>query len=561
MPKTTDSVIFSDIERTILETALQNPDLSNAEIAEETGARITLVRDTRANYEDEVELAEDVADETDEADAVTTPAAVDDAELSEIQTAIIEALAEDQTQTNAEIADQTGGRMALVRDTRDEYGDAIAASSDSTDESADDGTETSVSTEHPEPSETQAEILELAEQNPELTNAEIAERTGARMTLVRDTRNAFETDAGNSNSGTESAANEADLSADTDAEAFSETQVEILETAAANPELTNAEVAAETGTRLTLVRDTIREHESDGESDADSSSDETTPDDTDVLADVDTSAFSGAQLDILETALSNPELTNGEIAARTDSRVALVRDTRYEHEYDDKPWEKDLDNGDDEDDEDDVSEEPTPTEEPVEMPETTDSELLSDAERTVLEAALENPELTNAEIADRTGSRLTLVRDTRATYEDAVDLPTDDSAAADSTGTATTDTTGEPSERQREILAVLEADPELTNAEIAEETGARITFVRDTRTAYGDDINVADTDDGTGGADAGDAASDSRTDDAAGESDTEPTETAETAATEPSAESTSSNTGLLIVVLILILVIVALALL
>ena len=557
MPKTTDSVIFSDIERTILETALQNPDLSNAEIAEETGARITLVRDTRANYEDEVELAEDVADEGDD---VATPTAVDDAELTETQVAIIEALADDSSQTNAEIADRTGTRMALVRDTRDEYGDAIEASAESADESADDGTDTLASTESPEPSETQEEILALAEQNPELTNAEIAEETGARMTLVRDTRNEFDLDAGRSDSGAENAASDTDLSTDIEAEAFSETQVEILETAAANPELTNAEIAAETGTRITLVRDTIREHESDGESESDSSADEptTTDDDTDVLADVDTSAFSGAQLDILETALSNPELTNGEIAERTGSRIALVRDTLYEHEYDDKPWDKDFD---DEDDEDDAAEEATPTEEPVEMPETTDSELLSDAERAILEAALENPELTNGEIAEQTGSRLTLVRDTRATYEAAVDLPVDDSDNADDTGTAATDTTGEPSERQREILDAIGANPERTNAEIAAETDARITFVRDTRTAYGDDIEVADTadtDDGTSAAGAEDAASDSDT----GSTETTDTaETTETAAAEPSAEPSSSNTGLIVAVLLLILVIVALALL
>src|SRR6056297_944132 len=130
MPNTTDSVIFSETEREILETALQNPDLSNAEIAEETGTRITLVRDTRANYEDEVELAADVVDEGSE-----TPTAVDDAELSQTQAEILEQVASDPTMLNAEIAEKTGARVALVRDTREEYQDAIDTAADSADES------------------------------------------------------------------------------------------------------------------------------------------------------------------------------------------------------------------------------------------------------------------------------------------------------------------------------------------------------------------------------------------------------------------------------------------
>jgi len=76
MAKTTDSVIFSDAEQEILELALQNPDMSNSDIAEATGYRLTLVRDTRAEYEDDIELAEDVADaagEGDDSAAESTP--------------------------------------------------------------------------------------------------------------------------------------------------------------------------------------------------------------------------------------------------------------------------------------------------------------------------------------------------------------------------------------------------------------------------------------------------------------------------------------------------------
>jgi len=484
MPKTTDSVIFSDVEQTILEAALQNPDLSNAEIAERTGARLTLVRDTRANYEDDVELAEDVAERAEESTELA--ATVDDADLSETQAEILDAVAGDPTLSNAEIADETGARIALVRDTRAEYGDAVEATAESADESADDAAESS-STEAAEPSDRQAAILELAAENPDMTNAEIAAETGARITLVRDTRSEF----GGATAETEAVDSAAESAAEIDTDGFSETQIELLETVAANPELTNAEIADETGTRITLVRDTISQHESD---DSDTAAEETTAsdDDTDVLADVDTAAFSGAQLEILEIALSNPELTNGEIADETGSRIALVRDTLYEHEYDDKPWDKDLDDDGDDADTDEDDEVATPSEEPIEMPETTASDLLSEAERAILEAALSNPELTNAEIAEETGARLTLVRDTRATYEAVVDLPDEADNAAES-GSADTDTTGEPTERQREILEAIGSDPERTNAEIAAATGARITFVRDTRAAY--DAEVADSED------------------------------------------------------------------
>ena len=537
MPKTTDSVIFSDTEQTILEAALQNPDLSNAEIAERTGARLTLVRDTRANYEDDIELAEDVADETDESSEPA--AAVDDADLSEAEAAVLDAVASDPSLSNAEIADQTGARIALVRDTRAAYGDAVEAAADSTDESADEAAKPS-STEPAEPSDTQTAILDLAAQDPDMTNAEIAAETGARITLVRDTRSEFEGDERVDSAG--------EPAADIDTDGFSETQIGILETAAANPGLTNAEIAEETGTRLTLVRDTISHHESDEEPATEETA--TADDDTDVLAAVDTDAFSGAQLEILELALSNPELTNGEIAAETGSRIALVRDTLYEHEYDDKPWDKDLDDDADDADADEDDEAATPNEEPIEMPETTASDLLSEAERAILEAALANAELTNAEIADQTGARLTFVRDTRATYEEAVDLPEEADETAE-TGSTDTDTMGAPSKRQQEILDTIGANPESTNAEIAAETGARITFVRDTRAAYdAAEVATADADEVT----ATDADGDDTVDETTAAVDDAPEDSAGTAA-----EPSSGGSGTVVLVLIVVLLLIGLA--
>jgi len=152
MPKTTDSVIFSEIEREILETALQNPALSNSEIADRTGARLTLVRDTRRTYEDEVELSEAAAEAAEAADAARSPAGVDDADLSETQVAILEALQADPTLSNAEVADRTGARMALVRDTRAEYGEAVTAAETAADDSEDADTDDTTDTAD-EPSE------------------------------------------------------------------------------------------------------------------------------------------------------------------------------------------------------------------------------------------------------------------------------------------------------------------------------------------------------------------------------------------------------------------------
>ena len=560
MPKTTDSVIFSDIEQEILETALRNPELSNSEIADRTGARLTLVRDTRRNYEDEVELSEAAAEAAETPDP---PAGVDDADLSDTQLAILEALQAEPTLSNAEIADRTGARIALVRDTRTEYGEAVTAAESAADDDAGDADDDSADADDG-PSETQAEILELAAAEPNLSNAELADRTDNRITLVRDTLREFDTDA-TADSGT-SAADRSTPAIDTDA--FSDTQVDIIETALDDPELTNAEIADRTGSRITLVRDTIRAYDSEGDGSDDTETGADTSDESDtadVLADVDTDAFSETQLNVLETALANPELTNAEIADETGTRIAFVRDTRFDHEYDEKPWAGDVDEPDDGDDDEggEAATESTPTSTEPELPETTASELLSAAEREILETALEDPELTNAEIADETGSRITLVRDTRRTYEDAVDLaePTDD---ADATETAVG---GEPeelpettdsellSDAEREVLETALENPESTNAEIAEETGSRITLVRDTRRSYEDAVDLADGD-GSGGEPTADSTPESAEVDQTGAADAAES----TGSAEPAGGSEGGlNTGLIVALLIGLLLVIAIA--
>lgn len=510
MPKTTDSVIFSDAEQEILELALQNPELSNSEIADQTGLRLTLVRDTRRQYEADVTLADDVAEQPNDEEPTVD---IDTADLSATEHVILELVAENPQITNAEIAEQTGARVALVRDTRDTYGDQIE-----TQPVDEDDTETNPTPSGPgEPSATQQEILTVAAGDPTLSNADIAEQTGARVTLVRDTLDQYDvpsdsavdgdtatdsdtaadndTDSavdsdtdtavdGDTDGGTDTTA-DSDTTVDSvdeiDTENWSDAEIRILEAAAENPSATNRDLAKKTWARIPLVRDTLAAYAADDEAATDDSTDGS-DDRTDVLEAVDTAAFSGTQLRILETALSNPELTNGEIAEQTDTRITLVRDTLYEHEYDEKPWAGNVDDETDgeldETDEDDEIVVESDTE--IEIPDTTASEVFNDRQRAILEAALENPELTNSEIADQTGARLTLVRDTRETYEDGVALAEDDSHDSEQTASTGSSESTTLTEKQKAIIAAADATDEATIAEIAAQTDSRIPLVRDT---------------------------------------------------------------------------------
>lgn len=177
LTKPTDSASFNTAETKILETALTDPMLTNAEIAERTGTRVALVRDTRAAYEDEVELAE-ASSATSDSDSAVDEAGAGGPDLSETQQAILDAIAQQPDRTNAEIAEQTDTRIALVRDTREAYADEGESTASDAPHTA----------EPSSPSGIKRKILDEATADPTLTNAEIAERTGARITLVRDTR-------------------------------------------------------------------------------------------------------------------------------------------------------------------------------------------------------------------------------------------------------------------------------------------------------------------------------------------------------------------------------------
>ncbi|ESS09931.1 MAG: Winged helix-turn-helix DNA-binding protein [uncultured archaeon A07HN63] len=470
MLKPTDSASFNDTEQAILEAALQNPDMTNAEIAAETGARVSLVRDVREEHEDEVELPEDDGyGDSGGGGSVDT-----DADLSSTQEAILAAAAENPEATNADIADETGARLPLVRDTLATHGDAVdAAGGGSSGGSSGSSGGASSAAAGGDLSDAQQSIVEYAADNPDATNREVADAVGARLPTVRDTLAEHgDGGAGGTAGGSSGGAGGSD----------SDLQSEIVELAEANPEMTNAEIADEAGARVTLVRDTLADNEY-------SSSEVETAGDGELPAGVDASVLNDTEQAILELAQSDEELTNAEIAAQTGTTVAIVRDTRVKYEPD-----KSADYGgegtieeDDEDEETttttDTSREWTPGD-PTELQEE------------ILQTALGNEDLTNAEIAAETGARLPLVRDTLADYDDLTlaDLeggvsssyePDEPSSWDDLTAT------------QQAILNAAEEDPEATNAEIAEEVGARLPTVRDTRANYEDGI-------GTGGSAGGD---------------------------------------------------------
>lgn len=520
MKKPTDSASFSETESAILEAALRNPSATNAEIAEQTDTRVALVRDIRDEYEDEVELPED-AEEAD--DSVDLDLDADD--LSDTQLAVLEAAARDPTATNAEIAAETDMRVALVRDIRDEYEDQVDVgvapeTDDADDETADDEVELS---------DRQQEILDLVAANPELTNAEVAEQTGARVTLVRDTRSEH---ADSSVAAGGEPADDGDATDDTgsdDAGSAGDIQEQIQAVAADNPEMTYGEIAEEVGARVPLVRDTLAEYEYSSGGGIE------TADDGELPSGVDASMLTDTEQAILELAQEDSELTNAEIAAQTGTHVAIVRDTRTEHE----PG-KSADYGgqgtiEDDDDDDAAGTVSATTDDDREWNPGEPSDLQTE----ILRLALETPELTNAEIAEETGARIPVVRDTRDDYDEMTlaDLDTDTGETAESS----IDTgPGEPTAVQESILSAAADSPSATNAEIADDLGVRVTLVRDTRRIY-------DVDD----------ASDTDTSSAAEEEPTSDTADADAAAEETATESADGvSMGRLVALAILVVLIV-----
>ena len=358
---------------------------------------------------------------------------------------ILETAATRPELTPAEIAAETGHIVPTVRDTLDAYGDIV-------DSREGHPTASSKPIDSASFNETEQAVLEAALRTPESTNREIATRVNAHVGLVRDIRDEYEAVATLPDD--ESPRSEESESAmEFDQELLSSAQEEILELVRAEPALTNAEIADRTGSRLTLVRDTIAAHGPEGATRRRSGGPKPT----------DSASFNETEQAVLEAALRNPEATNREIAARVDAHVGLVRDIREAYEETATlPADHDAERAASTD------EEPT-----------ADRAALSETQHAILAVAAEGSERTYAEIAEQTGARLPLVRDTLETYnpEEVIEETTGDTA----------DSPGTPSEIQRTIIEHASAHPSQTYAEIAAATDTRLPLVRDTIEAHGDE--------------------------------------------------------------------------
>jgi hypothetical protein len=312
------------------------------------------------------------------------------------------------------------------------------------------------------------QVLETATARPELTAAEIAAETGHIVPTVRDILEAHDDAIERPED------QPATTSKPVDSASFNETEQAVLETALRNPSATNREIAARVNTHVGVVRDIRTEHEAI----ATLPGSETPPAEADESAmEFDQELLSSAQEEILALAREDPTLTNAEIADQTDSRLPLVRDTIAAH-----------------------GPEMTTRRRGGGGPTPTDSASFNETEQAVLEAALQNPAVTNKEVAARVDTHVGMVRDIRAEYEDTATLPeghNGETPASTADGEPTTD--GEElSETQHAILEVAAESSARTYADIAEQTGARLPLVRDTLEAYDpDEVIGATTGDAT----------------------------------------------------------------
>lgn len=364
--------------------------------------------------------------------------------LSPREEQILETAAARPELTAAEIAEQTGHIVPTVRDTLDAHGDVV-----------DSWENHPTATEKPIDSasfnETEQAVLAAALGAPNVTNREIAARVNTHVGLVRDIRDEYEAIATLPGDETPPA-EERESAMEFDQELLSSAQEEILELARADPTLTNAEIADRTDNRLPLVRDTIAAHGPEAATRRRAGGPKPT----------DSASFNETEQAVLEAALRNPAATNREIASRVDTHVGFVRDIRTAYE-----------------------ETATLPDEDTETPSTADGdstaerEELSETQQAILEVAAESSERTYADIAEQTGARLPLVRDTLETYdpEEFIDTATGDTAESPT----------ELSEIQQTIIEHAAANPKQTYAEIAAETGARLPLVRDTLEAHGDE--------------------------------------------------------------------------
>jgi len=175
--------------------------------------------------------------------------------------------------SNADIAEETGTHTAVVRDLR--QAKRAAAESD------DDGSPGKLSSRArvlDELSGTQAAVLQRVAQDPELSNAELAEAVGTHTALVRDLRSDVQAEVlahtlRNPTATNAELAEELGTLTAVVRDARSGLEAEILERSVRNPELSNAELAEELGVHIATVRDARATYE-DGIEEIDLTSDD-----------------------------------------------------------------------------------------------------------------------------------------------------------------------------------------------------------------------------------------------------------------------------------------------
>lgn len=188
-------------------------------------------------------------------------------------------------------------------------------------------------------------------------------------------------------------------------------------------------------------------------------------------------------LDLLD---SEPGLSNADIAEETGTHTALVRDLRTAKRA---AAERDDDSGS-----------------PGKL--SSGKRVLDDLSGTqaaVLQRVAQDPDLSNAELAEAVGSHTALVRDLRSDVQAEVLAHTlrnpdaTNAEIAEALGTHTAVVRDARSGLEADILEQSVRHPELSNAELAEKLGVHIATVRDARATYEDgieDIDLPPSDDG-----------------------------------------------------------------
>lgn len=324
-------------------------------------------------------------------------------------------------------------------------------------------------------SQTQEWVLDLAEDAPELSYATIAEQTGTHTALVRDLVEGYEEDNEESGS-TEGPTTVVDR--------ITGTRAAVLQLAASNPGLSNAELAERADTHTAVVRDLRSSVQTASLEELLRNPDltnaelaEATGTHTALVRDL----RDDIRTTVLEYTLRNPDLTNAQVAEELGTHTAVVRDARKA--YADGIIDIDI-TAEDEEDGGSTSEGPT-----------TVVDNITDTRAAALQRAANDSDLTNRQIAEATGTHTAVVRDLRSNVQMASlermlrDPDRSNAEIAEATGTHTALVRDLRADVRTTILEYTLRNPDMTNAEIAEELDTHTALVRDVRREYEDGVD------------------------------------------------------------------------